>query len=467
MAEPSNFSDYIDVKKFAIKPHSSTAPTFGYENAKPFHRVTDSSDKFLENTFKHKAPTPVVGQKPLPQSIDLGNITSHHTKLLSDPFGILSSSFPSFSRSWQPKHIEQAYSSAIVGKTPETIQHDLKISHARDPSNGGEPLSGTQSFEDRHEWAHKILDELAVEGLPNSVRMNETRKRDNVRNKKFAPAPGPVPGPVPGPAPAPGPGPAPNVPVLPASSLLGVGSSSTTSSTKSGNLKDSGAIVTSLKTNNPDEVVLIKRTKKTTPLPTDTYKTLTTIYSFTSNKNMEKEIRGLENKEATLQAKIDKRQMDGYSEEVVAKHFEKLTLLQEEIVNKKLVLKEKRAEQEIQDAKRNEAIHPDDQKLYQFVELELEGVQVVSKTMIDDVNKELTKQNHSEISRNIKKPESLLSAVWAAIGHSTGIKTKSPVKKSLAKSTESYPEIEEDLVKGREPTGKILNDKRLNYQFGR
>ena len=440
MAEPSNFSDYIDVKKFAIKPHSSTAPTFGYENAKPFHRVTDSSDKFLENTFKHKAPTPVVGQKPLPQSIDLGNITSHHTKLLSDPFGILSSSFPSFSRSWQPNHIEQAYSSAIVGKTKETIQHDLKISHARDPSNGGEPLSGTQSFEDRHEWAHKILDELAVEGLPNSVRMNETRKRDNVRNKKFPPVP--VPGPISGPVSGPAPGP--NVPVLPASSLL--------------KKNDSGAIVTSLKTNNPDEVV-IKRTKKTTPLPEDPYKTLSTIYSFTSNKSMEKEIRGLENKEATLQAKMDRRQMDGYSAEIVAKHFEKLTLLQEEIVNKKKVLKEKRAEQEIQDAKRNEAIHPDDQKLYQFVELELEGVQVVSKTMIDDVNKELTKQNHNEISRNIKKPESLLSAVWAAIGHSTGIKTKSPVKKSLAKSTETYPEIEEDLVKGREPTGKILNDK--------
>ena len=129
-------------------------------------------------------------------------------------------------------------------------------------------------------------------------------------------------------------------------------------------------------------------------------------------------------------------------------------------------MKEKRAEQEIQDAKQIEAIHPEAQKLYQFVELELEGIKVVPKTMIDDVNKELTKQNHNEISRNIKKPESLLSAVWAAIGHSTGIKVKSPVKKSLAKSTDSYQEIEEDLVKGKEPTGKILNDKRLNLQFG-
>ena len=117
---------------------------------------------------------------------------------------------------------------------------------------------------------------------------------------------------------------------------------------------------------------------------------------------MEKEIRGLENKESTLQAKIDKRRDDGYSEEVVAKHFAKLKLLQEEIVSKKIVLKEKRAEQEIQAAKQIEAIHPDAQKLYQFVELELEGVQIVPKAMIDDVNKELTKQNHNEISRNIQ-----------------------------------------------------------------
>ena len=458
----SNFVDYINTKQFAIKPHSSQPVHWDYQNAKPFHRVTNASDKFLDNLMEHKKLIHVVSQKSLPSPLSLGNLRPLHNHIIKEPLGILSSAVPTFERSWQPKYIEHAYTKNIDGKSQEQIKHDVQLSHARDPVNGGEPRRDGIPIEEQQEWAHRLLGQLGYGDLPTASRKVAQRKASIATSEKFAKRTT-----------------ATTVTVQPASEVLGISPAS--SSSKGDKAKnDNGGDATPIKTNNQTtpikyfneftdsekEIDLLqqtavkktKRTKQTTPFP-DADEKLTTVFAFKLNKVLEKEIRVLEKKEVSLQATISQRQIDGYSEQVIAKHNNKLKLLQEEIVTKKAILVEKQAERQKQDAleaqKHTQSIPPLDLKLYEGVKLEikLEDIKVVTKTMINEVNEDLTARGHKEIAKNIKKPDSFLSAVWTSICHSTGIKVISPVKR-LAKSTKDDSEnlqVEEELVVGKEP----------------
>ena len=75
----SNFSDYIDANKFAIKPHSSQLVKLDLQNAKPFHQVSLSDQRF-DSIYQYNHSVPVVAQKPFTYASTLGNPKPLYTR---------------------------------------------------------------------------------------------------------------------------------------------------------------------------------------------------------------------------------------------------------------------------------------------------------------------------------------------------------------------------------------------------
>ena len=483
----SNFSDYIDRKQFEAKPHSSQPVTFGFQNAKPFQRISSSVPVFDSiNNYNHSAP--IVSQKPFTYASTLGNPAPRSSYKFDEPFGFLTNSFPSFDRSWQPKYVEHAYTKNITGKSQEQIKHDLKLSHARQPANGGQPRKDPTPLEDQQEWARELLDGLVVNSLETPLqRKMETIKRERARNLKF-------------------PKPMATTPILvqPASSVLAssVSSSSAGGGAVSSSQKNaSGAIVTPKTTNNQVNTVASTPTSgastsvASTPVAywttmgkgaieedeeednnslfpqklfTDPKDHDSTVFAFKSNNTLDKEIRALENKEKTLQIKVTKLKSNETDEAVIAKQQEKLTLLREEIVAKRAVLTEKKVEKEkhddLEQQKQYERLSAEDQKFFTKSQKLVEGLDKVPAEIVNITNIELMEKGHRKIHGGITKPESFTSALWASIGHASGIKVKTPVKKVSAEedNEEVIPEV---LSKPTYDTGTVLNDKRRYQQF--
>ena len=84
----SNFSDYIDANKFAIKPHTSQLVKFDFQNAKPFHRVT-VSDQLTDSINHYNHSVPVVPQKPFTYASTLGNPKPQPVHNISKPFSFM------------------------------------------------------------------------------------------------------------------------------------------------------------------------------------------------------------------------------------------------------------------------------------------------------------------------------------------------------------------------------------------
>jgi hypothetical protein len=155
----TNFSNYIDRSKFSAKPHSAKPVTFDFQHAKPFHRVTNGTIKEMDAVYGHIHSKPVVPERPFTYPSTLGKPSSLR-KYVDEPFGFATSAFPVFDRSWKAPYLPHAYAKNLVGKTETQIQHDVKLSHAREPSNGGVPRKAETT--EPAEWAQQLLDDLGA-----------------------------------------------------------------------------------------------------------------------------------------------------------------------------------------------------------------------------------------------------------------------------------------------------------------
>jgi hypothetical protein len=156
----NNFSDYIDRKQFAPIHYSSKPVHFDFQNAKPFHRITNSSIKEMDAVFGGAHASSVAPRKPLAYPSPLGDPHSMPRTHLDKPFGFLTQAFPKFDRSWQTPYLPEAHANKLVGKTKEQIQQRVKLSHARDPDNGGEARK--QETTETADWAVELMGEIGV-----------------------------------------------------------------------------------------------------------------------------------------------------------------------------------------------------------------------------------------------------------------------------------------------------------------
>ena len=456
-----NFSDYIDTNKFAIKPHTSTAPTFGYENPKSFHRVTDSSDKFIDDSFKHKAGAQPMQQKPLPTQVNLGNPAPERIHLKNEPFGCLGHAFPSFERSWQPKYIEQAYTNNIVGKTQDKIKHDVQISHARDPVNGGEPRKDIGGSE----WAQELIDSLGLEELQPSVRKMETKRREIARQTKYRKTSA-----------------TPSAPIVvqPVSSVL-------TSSPSSSQKKISGAIVTPKPINNQVNTVasgvgeteednnsffpaslFTPSTKKYFSSMDDNKKTTDhDLLTKTTTKSMPEEeitksIFGftplkLQKEITKLQEQVEKQEEKLSNPKLVPSQGkqirDKIKIMKDSIETKTEAL----AVKNVKHSEEWRTVTTEDKDFFSSVQEQLENQKSVPDGLIENINTNLKKKGFTQkIKGNVKKSSTLLSALMSIFR-----KPKSPEEFSnIFKSLEVAEELESEKEK------KLGGTKVLREQYG-
>jgi hypothetical protein len=179
----NNFSNYIQSKQFDV-PHISTkVSSFAFQGAKPFHRVTNASIEGMDRVYGHNHGNAMVGQKAFTYTGSLGQPASHHQHKFANPFGFLSDSFPTFERTWEPKYLPMAMALKLDKKTPAEIQRDVKLSHARDPANGGEPMKEEMVPD---EWAQQIIDQMGLDDFHGPALDNEVERRARKREVQFA-----------------------------------------------------------------------------------------------------------------------------------------------------------------------------------------------------------------------------------------------------------------------------------------
>ena len=181
--QENNFSNYIQSKQFDV-PHISTKlSSFAFQGAKPFHRVTNASIKGMDKVYGHNHGNAMVGQKAFTYTGSLGQPASLHQHKFANPFGFLSDSFPTFERPWEPKYLPMAMALKLDKKSPAEIQRDVKLSHARNPANGGEPMKEEMVPD---EWAQQIIDEMGLDDFHGPALDNEVERRARKREVQFA-----------------------------------------------------------------------------------------------------------------------------------------------------------------------------------------------------------------------------------------------------------------------------------------